>query len=165
MMIRRPGLWFRPADLTQGDDDVSDLFVARQSGTVMLDGRRHAIRRGVTVARAGSEMLARHPRLFEPMKVHYDAPAKGRRSAAPVEQATAVPGERRAVRLPEPEPEPDPGPEPKQAVPQRPPTSGAGSSAPVWREYAAAVLGAPAETYATLGRDEIIALLNAQPVG
>jgi hypothetical protein len=159
MMIRRPVLWFRSADHTQGDDDVSDLFVARQSGTVMLDGRRHAIRRGVTVARAGSTMLAKHPRLFEPLKIHYDAPGKGRRNPAPVEQATAAPGERRTVRLPEPAPEPPPPAEPTPAATQRPPTSGPGSGAPAWREYAAAVTGRPVGEFAAMGRDDIVALL------
>jgi hypothetical protein len=76
---------------------VSDLHVARQSGQVMLDGRRHAIRRGVTVAEEGSDMLAKHGKLFEPMRVHYPAPTRRGRREAPVEQATAVPGELRTV--------------------------------------------------------------------
>lgn len=77
---------------------MSDLFVARQSGSVWLAGRRHAIRRGVTIAEQGSDMLAAHAKLFEPMRVHYPAATgKPRARRAPVEQATAAPGELRAV--------------------------------------------------------------------
>lgn len=137
---------------------MSDLFVARTSGTVQLGGRRHAIRRGVTVAQEGSDMLTVHRRLFEPMRVHYPAPERARRGRqAPVEQATAAPGERRTVAVPDPAPAGD--------GPQRPPTSGPGSGAQAWREYAAAVTGAPVDSYAALGRDEIIALLESEGVG
>lgn len=82
---------------------MQQLYVARRTGTVWVDGRRHAIQRGVTVAEEGSDMLARHGKLFEPMRVHYPAAPRGRgRSApAPVEQATARPGEQRTVKLPE----------------------------------------------------------------
>lgn len=43
---------------------------------------------------------------------------------------------------------------------QRPPTSGPGSGAPAWREYAAATTGTSIEEWAGLGRDEIIELLD-----
>lgn len=76
---------------------MANLYVARQSGTVMIDGRRHPIRRGVTIAEEGSDMLAKHGKLFEPMRVHYPAPAVKRARKNPVEQATAAPGELRAV--------------------------------------------------------------------
>jgi hypothetical protein len=83
---------------------VSKLYVARQSGSVMLAGpdgrpRRSPIRRGVTVAEEGSVMMAKHGKLFEPLRVHHPAPA-GRGSRAPVEQATAAPGELREVATP-----------------------------------------------------------------
>jgi hypothetical protein len=104
MVAGRRWWWRRPATSTtiQGDV-VSDLHVARQSGQVMLDGRRHAIRRGVTVAEEGSDMLAKHGKLFEPMRVHYPAPTRRGRREAAVEQATAAPGELRTVPPPPPE--------------------------------------------------------------
>lgn len=61
------------------------------------------------------------------------------------------------------EPSAGPAPEPEPAtpvVPVRPPTSGPGSGAPAWREYAAAVTGTPVEEWSTLSRDEIVELLD-----
>lgn len=90
-----------------------NLYVARQSGTVMLPGpdgrpRRYPIRRGVTVAEDGSVMLDRNRRLFEPLRVHYPAPE--RKSRRPVETATAAPGELRNVSTSEADAEPEAGP-------------------------------------------------------
>lgn len=134
---------------------MSDLVVARTSGIVMLNGRRHPLRKGMTVAREGHPIVAANPRLWEPLRVHYDVapdevaaaaivdagitaddalaivggtaedeaagedaahaedPAGDEQAtaeeadvtaespaAAPVEQATAAPGERRNVRPP-----------------------------------------------------------------
>src|SRR5690606_4323563 len=79
---------------------MAQLYVARRSGTVWLGGRRYAIQRGVTVAEDGSEMLDRHGKLFQPLRVHYPAkpaPAAAAARRRPVEQATAAPGEVRPV--------------------------------------------------------------------
>ena len=90
-----------------------NLYVARQSGTVMLPGpdgrpRRYPIRRGVTVAEEGSDMMNRHGRLFEPLRVHHRA--SDRKSRRSVETATAAPGELRNVSTPEATAEPETGP-------------------------------------------------------
>ncbi|PXY17352.1 hypothetical protein [Prauserella flavalba] len=52
----------------------------------------------------------------------------------------------------------------EQEIPQRPPTSGPGSGVAAWREYAAAVTDSPAESWASLSREEIIDLLAAEGV-
>lgn len=46
--------------------------------------------------------------------------------------------------------------------PQRPPTSGRGSSVEAWREYAAALTDSPVEAWQELSREEIIELLDAE---
>ncbi|WP_037322995.1 hypothetical protein [Amycolatopsis thermoflava] len=47
---------------------------------------------------------------------------------------------------------------------ERPPTSGPGSGAAAWRAYAAALTGSPAEAWAELSRDEVIAQLESDGV-
>lgn len=67
----------------------SDLYIAVVNAIVHLGRARISIRRGETVVRKGHALLKEHGNMFAPIHVHYD-----------VEQATAVPGERRALTLP-----------------------------------------------------------------
>ncbi|WFE45312.1 hypothetical protein [Verrucosispora sp. WMMD1129] len=120
---------------------MGDLMVARTSGVIMHKGRRHTIRRGQTIGRKGHPVVDGHPRLWEPLRVHYDLPGEG------VEQATAAPGELRDLP-------------PVPAGPQRPPTSGPGSGVEAWRKHAAEVTGTPAEQWAGKSRDEIMKALG-----
>lgn len=46
--------------------------------------------------------------------------------------------------------------------PKRPPTSGPGSGVAAWRDYAAALTGSPAESWAALSREEIVDLLDSE---
>lgn len=71
-----------------------DLLVAKRSTVLHIDGRRVVIRRGVTVAEVGAEIVKGREELWEPMTVHYPA-AKRRETKPPVETATAAPGEKR----------------------------------------------------------------------
>ncbi|SCL31997.1 hypothetical protein GA0070616_4370 [Micromonospora nigra] len=133
---------------------MSDLVVARTSGVIMYEGRRHTIRRGVTIARAGHPLVGRNPRMWQPLRVHYDLDSAG--GGAPggsgIEQATAAPGELRGAPIPTPEGS------------GRPPMSGPGSGADAWRKYAAEVTRSPLESWSALGRDAIIATLREQGV-
>lgn len=52
----------------------------------------------------------------------------------------------------------------EQARPERPPTSGPGSSIAAWREYAAAVTDSPVESWQSLSREEIVELLDSEGV-
>lgn len=51
---------------------------------------------------------------------------------------------------------------PRQTTAKRPPTSGPGSGVDAWRRYAAEVTGEPAETFADLSREDIIALVPSE---
>ncbi|KXK63362.1 hypothetical protein AWW66_03345 [Micromonospora rosaria] len=164
--------------------DSSDLVVARTSGVIMHEGRRHPIRRGVTIARAGHPLVEKSPKLWQPLRVHYDLPGGGRLTAGPasgvaavietfgvggVEQATAAPGELRDVQ-PTPAPEepggaaegqegpaaePEPEPAPEGESPRRPPTSGPGSGNDAWRRHAADKTRTPLKQWASKNRDDI----------
>lgn len=70
---------------------MSDLYVAKTSAVVKLGGERHWIRKGLTVARSGHPIMDGREAMFEPLRVHYDT----------VEQATAAPGEKRDLELPD----------------------------------------------------------------
>ncbi|MEU8264471.1 hypothetical protein AB0C02_28095 [Micromonospora sp. NPDC048999] len=150
---------------------MGDLVVARTSGVVMMDGRRHPIRRGATIARAEHPIVTDNPRLWEPLRVHYDvveaepeteavdeqaestlvvADPPVQVESGGVEQATAAPGELRDVQLP---------------GPKRPPTSGPGSGVEAWRRYAAEVTGTPVEQWAGKSREDIIKALAVESVG
>lgn len=67
-----------------------DIHVARVSAMVIWQGRRYRIQRGRTTAREGHPILREHPDAWAPLRVDFD-----------VEQATAAPGERRNVQLPD----------------------------------------------------------------
>lgn len=56
---------------------MSDLMIARSSGSVTIDGERFTIRSGRTVADADHEIVKRHPKAWVPVVASYgvDAPA------------------------------------------------------------------------------------------
>lgn len=117
-------------------------------------GARRRYQPGQLVAE-GDPILAGREKNFELVDDFMD------RTQQPVEQATAAPGEKRAVRPAAAEPT---RAKPESA-PQRPPASGPGSGVEAWRQYAAEVTGSPAGSWATLTRDEIIELLESEGVG
>lgn len=67
----------------------TDIFVAKESFTVTLNGENHQVSAGKTRVRAGHPLLKGREMYFEPLTVQYD-----------VEQATAKPGEKRAAPEP-----------------------------------------------------------------
>nr|MDT0660853.1 hypothetical protein [Micromonospora sp. DSM 115978] len=78
---------------------MRDLFVARTSGVIMWQGRRHPLQRGVTIAHPDHPLRVGHPKLWKPLHVHYDV--KESPAAAPVvERATARPGEQSPASSP-----------------------------------------------------------------
>ncbi|PWW50261.1 hypothetical protein [Actinokineospora spheciospongiae] len=50
------------------------------------------------------------------------------------------------------------------SLPNRPPTSGPGSSVTAWRSYATAVTGSPVESWDAMSREDIIARLESEGV-
>ena len=68
-----------------------DILVANTTCMIEHEGRRVMLRRGITTVRAGHPIAEGHEQLFEPITVHFDR-------GAPVEQATAAPGEKRSVQ-------------------------------------------------------------------
>lgn len=64
-----------------------EIFIAKDSASVVIDGERYILLKGVTRVREGHDLVRTYPELFQPIDVHYD-----------VEQATKGPGERRGVR-------------------------------------------------------------------
>lgn len=67
-----------------------DILVANTTAFIKHDGRRIMLRRGVTLVRADDPVAREHKAMFEPLDVGYLG-----RGDAPVEQATAAPGEKR----------------------------------------------------------------------
>lgn len=68
---------------------MSDILIARRTGTVMVDGRRRTVRRGETTAHADAPITRAYPHLWEPLKVDYPAQAVAPASPpAPVETVT-----------------------------------------------------------------------------
>lgn len=119
---------------------MCELKVARAT----LAGRGSRIRKGAVVC-ADDPIVAGREKLFEPLRITHHC--KQRKGDAMVEQATAAPGEKRAVKLPN--------------GGGRPPTSGPGSGVDAWRVYAAKATGMPAEDFATMSRDDVIELLDS----
>lgn len=79
---------------------TTDIFVAKESFTVTLNGESIQVNQGRTRVRAGHPLLKGREMYFEPLTVQYD-----------VETASARPGERRGEPAPvavAPTPEPDP---------------------------------------------------------
>lgn len=66
---------------------MADIYVAKDSGVIEVEGERVVVTKGQTRVRAGHQILADYPDLFEPIGVHFD-----------VERATRAPGERRGTR-------------------------------------------------------------------
>jgi hypothetical protein len=68
----------------------TDILVANVTATLKHDGRRFYLVRGKTLVRADDPIVKGHESMFEPLRVDY--------LGAPVEQATAAPGEKRTVQ-------------------------------------------------------------------
>ena len=64
-----------------------EIYVARSSGIVKIDGQLHRYYGGTTRVRAGHPLLKAVPNGFVPMTLDYD-----------VEQATAAPGTKRGEK-------------------------------------------------------------------
>lgn len=75
-------------------EQAVSLLVAKANTVVRHRGKRVVLRKGVTTAEDGADIVREHGNLWEPLGVDY--PARG----APVEQATAAPGEKRDLDLP-----------------------------------------------------------------
>lgn len=73
---------------------MADVYVCKESGAFEWNGDMVVVNKGVTRVRAGHPILDAHPELFEEITVHYD-----------VERATAAPGEKRSLQLPQQPPE------------------------------------------------------------
>lgn len=129
---------------------MCDLVMAVRTITVVTQGSRaHRRIKAGTVLCADDPIVRGREKLFQPVKVeHHCKAAKSKKDAKEdpvvVEQATAAPGERRTVRLPD--------------GPQRPPTSGPGSGVDAWRSYVAETTGTSDEDLAGLSRDDLITL-------
>lgn len=50
---------------------MQQIMIAAKTGTVTLDGQRRMVRKGVTTAHAGHELVDRYPHLWQPIQVHY----------------------------------------------------------------------------------------------
>lgn len=73
---------------------MSDIYVATRSFSAIIDGRRRPVRRGDHV-RVGHPLLAGNEHMFTPLRVEHDIEVARN---APVEAATAAPGESRTTR-------------------------------------------------------------------
>ena len=61
-----------------------EIYVARSSGVVKIDGKLHTYYGGTTRVRAGHPLLKAAPGAFKPMELDYD-----------IETATKAPGQKR----------------------------------------------------------------------
>ena len=64
----------------------AEIYVARSSGVVKIDGKLHNYYGGTTRVRAGHPLLKAAPGAFKPMELDYD-----------IEKATKAPGEKRGA--------------------------------------------------------------------
>lgn len=48
-----------------------EIVIAALPGTVVIDGQRQMVRRGVTTAHVGHEIVERYPHLWRPIDVDY----------------------------------------------------------------------------------------------
>jgi|SRR5690606_31813694 hypothetical protein len=78
----------------------ADIYVATESAVLFVGGQQYVVHKGRTRVRAGHPLLARNAHLFGPLGVDYDIEQTA--ESAPVEQATAAPGEKRELSKPDP---------------------------------------------------------------
>jgi len=76
------------------EDSPSGIYVAKESFSALVDGEQVIVSKGITRVRVGHPLLKGREQWFEPLTVQYDV--KQPTPKAPVEQATAAPGEKRA---------------------------------------------------------------------
>jgi hypothetical protein len=74
---------------------MADVYVCKESAAFVWNGDMVVVNKDVTRVRAGHPILDMYPELFEEITVHYDV-----ERPAPVERATAAPGEKRSVQVP-----------------------------------------------------------------
>jgi len=58
-----------------------EIMVARLPGMVVIDGQRQMVRRGVTTAHAGHEIVERYPHLWKPIDVDYPVTGEPKKPA------------------------------------------------------------------------------------
>lgn len=83
---------------------MREIMIARRPGTVVINGQRRMVRKGVTTAHADHPIVRDHPRLWEPLKVTHSsgdpvdaeetADAAARRFAGELERLAADLAER-----------------------------------------------------------------------
>lgn len=76
------------------------ILVANVTTMFRHEGRKLMLRRGVTLVHADDPVVKGRESMFRPLEVSY-------LGGAPVETATAAPGEKRATPTPTPDPEPE----------------------------------------------------------
>lgn len=70
---------------------TGDIFVAKTSAAMLVDGQVHHIAEGRTLARAGHPIMAGREHMWEPLRVHYDLPAdEAAPAAAPAAKTAAA---------------------------------------------------------------------------
>lgn len=76
------------------------ILTSNVTSFIQHDGRRVLLKRGVTMVRDGHPITKGREHLFSPVTVHFDDDSSGKQApAAPIEQATAAPGEKRSLGL------------------------------------------------------------------
>lgn len=75
------------------------VLVAKTNALIEYDGRRIVIKGGITTAHEDHPIVREHPEIFEPQKIHFSTEQTEVKEpvSAPIESATAAPGERRTV--------------------------------------------------------------------
>lgn len=78
---------------------MSRILVAKTNAMIKYKGRRVVLKKGITTAREGHDVVKEHPELWEAQKVNFETKADPEpvKETKPVETTTAVPGERRTV--------------------------------------------------------------------
>jgi hypothetical protein len=75
---------------------MSLILVAKTNALIVYEGRRIVVKGKITTAHEDHPIVRAHPDLWEPQKIDFST-ASSEPVSAPVETATAAPGERRSV--------------------------------------------------------------------